>query len=54
MRIFTVWQIVGKRRENSAFGVCMVLHGNVMVQVVCVVFLWFSCHLERDFSVLGS
>ena len=31
MRTFTVWQFVGKRRENSAFGVCMVLHGDIMV-----------------------
>ena len=45
MRTFTVWQFVGKRRENSAFEVCMVLHGDIMVQgrwfsvsmVMCVV-----------------
>ena len=29
---FTVWQIIGKRRDNSAFGVCMILHGDIMVQ----------------------
>ena len=32
VRTFTVWQFVEKRRENSAFGVCMVLHGDIMVQ----------------------
>ena len=32
MRTVTIWQFVGKRRENSAFGVCMVLHRDVMVQ----------------------
>ena len=29
---FTVWQFVGKRRENSPFGVCMVSRGDIMVQ----------------------
>ena len=28
---FTVWRFVGKRRENSVFRVCMVLHGEIMV-----------------------
>ena len=31
VRTFTVWQFVGKRRENSAFGVCMVLHEDIIV-----------------------
>ena len=45
MRNFTVWQFVAKRIENSTFGFCMVLHGDIMVQgllfsmsmVICVV-----------------
>ena len=31
VRSFTVWRFVGKRRENSVFRVCMVLHGDIMV-----------------------
>ena len=29
MSTFTVWQFVGKRRENYAFGVCMFFHGDI-------------------------
>ena len=32
VRMFTVSKLVGKRRENSAFGVCMIFHGDIMVQ----------------------
>ena len=32
---FSVWRFVGKRRENSVFRVCMVLHGDIMVWVDC-------------------
>ena len=32
MRTFTVGKFIGKRRENSAFGVCMVLNGDIKVQ----------------------
>ena len=32
VRTFTVCEFVGKRIENSAFGVCMVLYVDIMVQ----------------------
>ena len=32
VRSFTIWRLVGKRRENFAFGVYMVLHEDIMVQ----------------------
>ena len=32
VRSFTVWQFVGKSRENPVFRVCMVFHGDIMVQ----------------------
>ena len=28
---FSVWRFVGKRRENSVFRLCMVLHGDIIV-----------------------
>ena len=31
VRSFSVWRFVEKRRENSVFRACMVLHGDIMV-----------------------